>query len=135
MGQPLPEYLYQQKELIKYKHMKSLIIILLFAAGLKAQQIDTIYSEVGKVVAKKVNLTINQVQGDQLTQVKESITYDKAIKRIEALERDTANFTQYLQQLKQTEDQIQIERKRIRMLRKDAVDLLTTLRSLLPSLQ
>ena len=115
--------------------MKSLIIILLFAAGLQAQQIDTIYSEVGKVVAKKVNLTINQVQGDQLTQVKESITYDKALKRIEALQRDTANFTQYLTQLKQTEDQIQIERKRIRMLRKDAVDLLATLRSLLPSLQ
>jgi hypothetical protein len=115
--------------------MKSLIIILLFAAGLQAQQIDTIYSDVSKVVSKKVNLTINQVSGDQLTQVKETITYEKALKRIEALQRDTANFTQYLIQLKQTEDQIAIERKRIRMLRKDAVDLLATLRSLLPSLQ
>lgn len=115
--------------------MKSLIIILLFAAGLQAQQIDTIYSDVSKVVAKKVNLTINQVSGDQLTQVKETITYEKALKRIENLQRDTANFTQYLTQLKQTEDQIAIERKRIRMLRKDAVDLLATLRSLLPSLQ
>jgi hypothetical protein len=115
--------------------MKSLIIILLFAAGLQAQQIDTIYSDVTKVVDKKVNLTINQVQGDQLTQVKETITYDKAIKRIEALQRDTANFTQYLQQLKQTEDQIAIERKRIRMMRRDAIELLEKLKGLLPSLQ
>jgi uncharacterized protein (DUF2126 family) len=115
--------------------MKTLIIILLFAAGLQAQQIDTIYSDVSKVVAKKVNLTINQVQGDQLTQVKETITYEKAIKRIENLQRDTANFTQYLQQLKQTEDQIQVERKRIRMMRRDAVDLLVRLEKLLPSLQ
>jgi hypothetical protein len=111
------------------------LFMIVFLTSGKSQQIDTVYSEVGKVVAKKVNLTINQVQGDQLTQVKESITYDKAIKRIENLQRDTANFTQYLNQLKQTEDQIQIERKRIRMLRKDAVDLLATLRSLLPSLQ
>lgn len=116
--------------------MKSLIFLFsLMSIMGSAQQIDTIYSEVGKVVAKKVNLTINQVQGDQLTQVKQTITYDKAIKRIENLQRDTANFTQYLTQLKQTEDQIAIERKRIRMLRKDAVDLLATLRSLLPSLQ
>jgi len=115
--------------------MKSLIIILLFAAGLQAQQIDTIYSDVSKVVAKKVNLTINQVSGDQLTQVKETITYGKAIKRIENLQRDTANFQQYLQQLNQTEAQIQIERKRIRMMRRDAVELLEKLKGLLPSLQ
>ncbi len=115
--------------------MKSLIIILLFSAGLQAQQIDTIYSEVGNVVSKRVNLTTNQVSGDQLTQVKETITYAKALQRIETLQRDTANFTQYLQQLKQTEDQIAIERKRIRMLRRDAVDLLQRLRNLLPSLQ
>jgi hypothetical protein len=111
------------------------LFMIVFLTSGTSQQIDTIYSDVSKVVAKKVNLTINQVSGDQLTQVKETITYDKAIKRIENLQRDTANFTQYLQQLKQTEDQIQIERKRIRMLRKDAVDLLATLRSLLPSLQ
>ncbi len=111
-----------------------LFMIIFLTSGI-SQQIDTIYSDVSKVVAKKVNLTINQVSGDQLTQVKESITYDKAVKRIENLQRDTANFTQYLMQLKQTEDQIQIERKRIRMLRKDAVDLLDKLKGLLPSLQ
>lgn len=118
--------------------MKALILFLfmiVFLTSGTSQQIDTIYSDVSKVVSKKVNLTINQVSGDQLTQVKETITYEKAIKRIENLQRDTANFTQYLTQLKQTEDQIQIERKRIRMLRKDAVDLLDKLRSLLPSLQ
>lgn len=115
--------------------MKSLIIILLFAAGLQAQQIDTIYSDVSKVVAKKVNLTVNKVNGDQLTQIKETITYEKAVKKIETLQRDTANFTQYLQQLNQTETQIQIERKRIRMMRRDAVDLLDRLEKLLPSLQ
>lgn len=111
------------------------LFMIIFLTSGKTQQIDTIYSDVSKVVAKKVNLTINQVSGDQLTQVKETITYDKALKRIENLQRDTANFTQYLQQLKQTEDQIAIERKRIRMMRRDAVELLEKLRSLLPSLQ
>ena len=116
--------------------MKSLILLFsLMSIMTSAQQIDTIYSDVSKVVAKKVNLTINQVQGDQLTQVKETITYQKAIKRIENLQSDTANFTQYLQQLKQTEDQIQVERKRIRMMRRDAIELLDKLKSLLPSLQ
>jgi hypothetical protein len=116
--------------------MKSLILLFsLMSIMASAQQIDTIYSDVSKVVAKKVNLTINQVSGDQLTQVKETITYQKAIKRIENLQRDTANFTQYLQQLKQTEDQIQIERKRIRMMRRDAIELLDKLKGLLPSLQ
>jgi hypothetical protein len=115
--------------------MKSLIIILLFAAGLQAQQIDTIYSDLGKVVAKKVNLTINQVQGDQVTQIRESYNYAKALKKIESLQVDTASFTTYLQQLKQTEDQIQVERKRIRMIRKDAIELLDKLKGLLPSLQ
>ena len=116
--------------------MKSLILLFsLMSIMASAQQIDTIYSDVSKVVAKKVNLTINQVSGDQLTQVKESITYDKAIKRIENLQRDTANFTQCLQHLQQTEDQIQVERKRIRMMRRDAVDLLDRLEKLLPSLQ
>ena len=116
--------------------MKSLILLFsLMSIMASAQQIDTIYSDVSKVVAKKVNLTINQVSGDQLTQVKETITYQKAIKRIENLQRDTANFTQYLQQLKQTEDQIQIERKRIRMMRRDAIELLDKLKGLLKSLQ
>lgn len=116
--------------------MKSLILLFsLMSIMASAQQIDTIYSEVGNVVSKRVNLTINQVSGDQLTQVKETITYDKALKRIEALQRDTANFTQYLTQLKQTEDQISVERKRIRMMRRDAVALLERLRNLLPSLQ
>ena len=116
--------------------MKSLILLFsLMSIMASAQQIDTIYSDVSKVVAKKVNLTINQVSGDQLTQVKETITYEKAIKRIENLQRDTANFTQYLTQLKQTEDQIQIERKRIRMMRRDAVELLDKLKGLLKSLQ
>ena len=118
--------------------MKSLILFLfmiIFLTSGTSQQIDTIYSDVSKVVAKKVNLTINQVSGDQLTQVKETINYEKAIKRIENLQRDTANFTQYLTQLKQTEDQIQIERKRIRMMRRDAVELLDKLKGLLKSLQ
>ena len=116
--------------------MKSLILLFsLMSIMASAQQIDTIYSDVSKVVAKKVNLTINQVQGDQLTQVKETITYDKALKRIENLQRDTANFTQYLIQLKQTEDQIAIERKRIRMMRRDAIELLDKLKGLLKSLQ
>lgn len=117
--------------------MKSLIFltIMTFAMVGNSQQIDTIYSEVSKVVSKKSNLTINQVSGDQITQVKETITYDKAIKKIEALQKDTINFSQYLNQLKQTEDQIAIERKKIRMLRKDAVDLLEKLKALLPSLQ
>ena len=117
--------------------MKSLMLLsfMTFAMVGNSQQIDTIYSEVGKVVAKKANLTINQTSGDQLTQIKETITYEKAVKKIETLQRDTANFTQYLQQLNQTETQIQIERKRIRMMRRDAVDLLDRLEKLLPSLQ
>ena len=116
--------------------MKTLVLIFMtFAMVGNSQQIDTIYSEVGKVVAKKVNLTVNQVNGDQLTQVKETITFDKAIKKIETLQRDTANFTQYLQQLNQTENQIQVERKRIRMMRRDAIELLDRLKKLLPSLQ
>ena len=117
--------------------MKSLIFltIMTFAMVGNSQQIDTIYSEVSKVVSKKSNLTINQVSGDQITQVKETITYDKALKRIENLQRDTANFTQYLIQLKQTEDQIAIERKRIRMMRRDAIELLDKLKGLLKSLQ
>lgn len=117
--------------------MKSLMLLsfMTFAMVGNSQKIDTIYSEVGKVVAKKANLTINQTNGDQLTQVKETITYEKAVKKIETLQRDTANFTQYLQQLNQTETAIQIERKRIRMMRRDAVDLLNRLEKLLPSLQ
>ena len=116
--------------------MKSLVLIFMtFAMVGNSQKIDTIYSEVGKVVAKKVNLTVNQVNGDQLTQVKETITFDKAIKKIETLQRDTSYFTQYLQQLNQTETQIQIERKRIRMMRRDAIELLDRLQKLLPSLQ
>ena len=117
--------------------MKSLMLLsfMTFAMVGNSQQIDTIYSEVDKVVAKKVNLTVNKVNGDQLTQIKETITYEKAVKKIETLQRDTANFTQYLQQLNQTENQIQIERKRIRMMLRDAIDLLDRLKKLLPSLQ
>ena len=117
--------------------MKSLMLLsfMTFAMVGNSQQIDTIYSEVGKVVGKKANLTINQTNGDQLTQIKETITFEKAVKKIENLQRDTSNFTQYLQQLNQTENQIQIERKRIRMMRRDAVDLLVRLEKLLPSLQ
>jgi uncharacterized protein YxjI len=117
--------------------MKSLILLVfsLFSLAACAQQIDTIYSETGSVVSKKFNLTVNQVSGDQLTQVKESINYVKALKRIALLEKDTANYTQYLQQLKQTEDQIAIERKRIRMMRRNAAALLEKLKTLLPSLQ
>ena len=93
--------------------MKTLILLafMTFAMVGNSQQIDTIYSEVGKVVAKKANLTINQTSGDQLTQIKETITYEKAVKKIETLQRDTANFTQYLQQLNQTENQIAQSRR------------------------
>lgn len=116
--------------------MKALILLAMtFATVGNSQAIDTIYSEIGIVVSKKVNITVNQVSGDQLTQIKETMTYEKAVKRIENLQRDTANFSLYLTQLKQTENQIEIERKRIRMMRRDAIDLLEKLRNLLPKLQ
>jgi hypothetical protein len=43
-----------------------LLSFMTFAMVGNSQQIDTIYSEVGKVVAKKANLTINQTNGDNL---------------------------------------------------------------------
>lgn len=117
--------------------MKSVFFILItfLALNAKGQQIDTIFSELGTVSKNKVNLTINSVSGDQLTQVKESINYDKAVKRIEQLQRDTANLTQYLKQLNQSEEQIQVERKRVRMMRRDAVALINRLNKILTTLK
>ena len=117
--------------------MKTLVVLtfMTFAMVGNSQQIDTIYTQLATVTDKKVNMTINQVSGDQITQIKESINFDKAVKKIEALQHDSTKFIQYLQQLNQTENQIKVERKRIRLMQKDAADLLARLRSLLPSLQ
>jgi len=116
--------------------MKTLLFLSLFFVAVDVSgQIDTVYSELSKVEKKKVNIIVNRVNGEELTQIKEAFNYEKALKRIEALQRDTASFENYLDQLKHQEKMLENERKRIRMLRRDAINLLEKLNALLPNLK
>ena len=114
--------------------MKSLILLFLsFAAT--AQQIDTIYTSLTPVTSKRTTLVITTAAGDQTTETKEVYNLNKAEKKLESLGRDTTQYNQYLDQLDQTEKQIRIERRKARLLKRDAIDLIDKLRKILPNLK
>jgi septal ring factor EnvC (AmiA/AmiB activator) len=112
--------------------MKSLIIILLFAAGLQAQ--DTIM--LSNVVAKKTTLrVITKDTSGVETEVKEVLTYAKAVDRLKRLEQDTTMLNQHLSQMDRIENQITSERRKARNQKRQAIGLIDRLKALLPSLQ
>ena len=116
--------------------MKSLILLFsLFTFAATAQQIDTIYTDLTPVKLKRTTLVITTAAGDQVTETKEVFNLAKAEKKLEALERDTTQYNQYLVQLDQTEQQIKIERRKARLLKRDAIDLIDKLRKILPNLK
>lgn len=114
--------------------MKTLIL-LFFTFAATAQQIDTIYTDVAPVKSKRTNITVTTISGDVVTESKQAYNIEKAEKKLEAITRDTAQMSQYLLQLEQTENQIKVERRRIRLMRRDAIDLIDKLRKILPQLK
>ena len=111
--------------------MKTLIIILLFAGCMQAQ--DTIL--LSNVVAKKTTLRIitKDTSGVE-TEVKEVLTYDKAVDRLKRLEQDTTMLNQHLNQMDMIENQITSERRKARNQKRQAIGLIERLKNLLPSL-
>ena len=114
--------------------MKYAVILLLFTSSLSAQ-IDTIYSDLTPVMMKKTTIKVTSITGDEITEKREVITYDKALKKIEQLARDTAQFTQYFKSMKNMEDNLLAEKRRVIMIRRDAVATLKKLNALLNSLK
>jgi len=111
--------------------MKTLIIILLFAAGLQAQ--DTIL--LSNVVNKRTTLrVITKDTANVETEIREVLTYDKAVERIKRLSQDTTMLNQHLQQMDMIENQITSERRKARNQKRQAIGLIERLKNLLPSL-
>jgi hypothetical protein len=112
--------------------MKSVIFILLFAASIQAQ--DTIV--LSNVVGKKTTMRIQSKDTSGVeTEIKEVLTYAKAVKKIEQLVQDTTMLNQRLEQMLQFEKQITEERKKTRNQKRQSVVLIERLKKLLPSLQ
>lgn len=108
--------------------MKTVIILLFISAGLSAQQIDTIFTNIGNVNAKKVVITNTEVKDDG-SEVATKVTFDKAKaeKEIEKMKQDTANLTKYLENLKLTEKQIENEKALIKQKRRVIIEVLDKL--------
>lgn len=112
--------------------MKSVIFMLLFAASIQAQ--DTII--LSNVVAKKTTMRIQTKDTSGVeTEIKEVLTYAKAVKKIEQLVQDTTMLNHRLEQMAQFEKQFAEERKKTRNQKRQSVALIERLKKLLPSLK
>ena len=112
--------------------MKQVIFILLFAASMQAQ--DTII--LSNVVAKKTTMRIQTKDTSGIeTEIREVLTHDKAVKKIEQLTQDTLMLNQRLEQMSVFEKQIAEEKKKARNQKRQSVALITRLKKLLPSLK
>jgi vancomycin resistance protein YoaR len=112
--------------------MKQVIFILLFAASMQAQ--DTIM--LSNVVAKKTVMRIQTKDTSGVeTEIREVLTYDKAVKKIEQLTQDTLMLNQRLEQMSVFEKQIAEEKKKARIQKRQSVALIIRLKKLLPRLK
>ena len=114
--------------------MKAVFFFLLLSFGLSAQ-IDTIYTDFTPVRQKKTTIKVTTTTGDEITEKREIIDYERALKKIERLSMDTTYYTENLKNLREMERNIEAEKKRIRMMRRDAIDVLTRLNNLLNTLK
>jgi uncharacterized protein YllA (UPF0747 family) len=113
--------------------MKSLIILFLFITFGATAQSDTIL--ITKPVNKQVNIQIVNIDTSGIkTEVSETLTYEKAIKRIVKLKQDSFNLEQQSNQITQFENQIKTEKIRIRKQQNQTINLIDRLKKLLPSL-
>jgi len=111
------------------------VLIFLFLSISLNAQIDTIYTELSPVRQKATTIKVITKTGEEITEKRESITYDKALAKIERLSQDTMYYSEAIRNLRQMEDNINQERKRIRMMRSDAVEVLERLNKLLNTLK
>lgn len=114
--------------------MKAAIILLFMSCSLSAQ-IDTIYTEITPVKAKKTTIKVITTNGEEVNEKREVIDYAKAVRKIEALTRDTAMYTENIRNLREMERNIEAEKKRIRMMRRDAVEVIDRLSKILNNLK
>ena len=114
--------------------MKQVIFFLFLSISLNAQ-IDTIYSDFTPVKSKRTTLKVTSTTGEEITEKREIIDYEKAIKKIERIKQDTAQFSQYILNLRDMEKNIEVEKRRVRMMRRDAMDVLDRLNKLLNTLK
>jgi plasmid maintenance system antidote protein VapI len=114
--------------------MKTVILFLFLSISLHAQ-IDTIYTDFTPVRSKATTIKVTTKAGDEITEKKESITYDKALLKIERLKQDTAQYNQFFINIKRMEESFNLEKKRIRMMRRDAIATLERLNNLLNTLK
>ena len=112
--------------------MKLVIFMLLFACSTQAQ--DTIM--LSNVVAKKTIMRIQTKDTSGVeTEIKEVLTHEKAVKKIEQLVQDTIILNQRIAQMAQIEKQLVGERKKTINQKMQSVALIKRLKKLLPSLK
>ena len=114
--------------------MKAVIFFLFLSIGLNAQ-IDTIYTELTPVRMKRTTIKVTTTVGDEINEKREIIDYEKALKKIERLSMDTTYYSENLKNLREMEKNIEAEKRRIRMMRRDAIEVLTRLNNLLNTLK
>lgn len=114
--------------------MKHIIFFLFLSLGLNAQ-IDTIYTDFTPVRMKRTTIKVTTNVGDEITEKREVIDYEKALKKIERLSMDTMYYTENLKNLREMERNIESEKRRVRMMRRDAIEVLERLNNLLNTLK
>ncbi|MBP6538887.1 MAG: hypothetical protein KA234_01025 [Saprospiraceae bacterium] len=114
--------------------MKQVFFLLLLSVGLTAQ-VDTIYSDLTPVRSKKTTIKVTSITGDEITEKREVIDYDKAVKKMERITQDTAQYTQYLKNITDMEKNLIAEKRRVRMMRRDAVGTLERLNKILAEIK
>jgi hypothetical protein len=88
------------------------------------------------VVSKKTTMRIQTKDTSGVeTEIKEALTYAKAVKKIEQLVQDTTMLNQRIEQMTQFEKQLAEERKKTRNQKRQSVALIERLKKLLPSLK
>lgn len=114
--------------------MKQVILFLFLSFSLTAQ-VDTLYTDLTPVKAKKTTIKSTSITGDEITEKREVIDYEKALKKIERITQDTAQYAQYLKNTADMEKNLIAEKRRVRMMRRDAVGTLERLNKILAELK
>lgn len=113
--------------------MKPLLITILTLFALSMQAQDTIMVSTVKNKRTTVAIITKDTSGVE-TEVREVLTYEKAVERIKRLEQDTTMLNQHLQQMDMIENQIKVERQKARQQKRQSINLIDRLKKLLPSL-
>ena len=113
--------------------MKTLVITILSLFAVSLQSQDTILVSTVKNKKTTVAVITKDTSGVE-TEIREILTYDKAVERIKKLEQDTTMLNQHLQQMEMIENQIKVERQKARQQKRQSANLIDRLKKLLPSL-